>query len=59
MSHYIGHATVMGPEGALLSLQSEFSEKVPPAFSEKELYRTYRKEVELWSNFNILALEKQ
>lgn len=59
MLHYFRNTTVIGPEGAITGVQSEFTDKVPPAFSERESYRSHRNNVELWSNLTNLAPEKQ
>lgn len=57
VSNFNHNFTAMGPDGALRSAQSDFTEKLPPLITGRESYRAYRNDVELRSSLASLTPE--
>lgn len=53
------NATVMVPTLALRNLRGEVTDRGPSVFTGKECYRSFRNDVELWSNLTNPATEKK
>lgn len=59
MSYFDAHLSDMGPDKTLTDVLSAYKGQIPPTFAEKDLYRSYRNDVELRSSLTNLPPEKR